>query len=53
MSRKAKGLARDNKKGYRNKKGSLSLGSYRAAKNSVFSIFGEKPEARTVKLFDD
>jgi len=38
ISHKAKGLDRNR---CRNKKGSLSLGSYQAAKNSVFSVLRE------------
>jgi hypothetical protein len=47
MSHKAKGLGRNR---CRNKKGSLSLGSYQAAKNSVFSVLPEKPEATVAHL---
>jgi hypothetical protein len=56
MSHKIKGLGRNL---CRNKKGSLSLGSHQAAKNSVFSVAhlllnkSEYPDIVTVKLFDD
>jgi hypothetical protein len=60
MSHKAKGLSRN---GCRNKKGLLSLGSYQAAKNSLFRearsqkqrlhicyLISEYPDIVTVKL---
>jgi len=43
MSHKVKGLSR-------NEKGSLSLGSYRAAKNSVLSVLRQVTEATVAHL---